>query len=124
MLLEASVARVIVWSCVFSFAVQYRLGNLLIMLVLSSAARAVRSSTRTARIGVRVLLESSVARVLLRNVAAAECSCVRNCLATRDENTLYSPRTYIPVRFVSVSWCDSSFIYRFFVRRIALRVIL
>ena len=40
------------------------LGNLL-TLVRSSAARAVRSSTTTPATGVRVLLESSVARVLL-----------------------------------------------------------
>ena len=67
------------------------LGNLL-MLVRSSAARAVRSSTTTAATGVGVLLESSVARVLLSiaaAAAAAECSCVCDCLATRHENTLY-----------------------------------
>ena len=44
------------------------------MLVRSSASRAVRSSTTTATTGVRVLLASSVARVLL-NVLAAEYSC-------------------------------------------------
>ena len=71
-------------------------GNLL-MLVRSSAARAVRSNTRTATPGVRVLLESSVARVLLSVAAAAatECSCARDCLATRNESTLYPPRTYL-----------------------------
>ena len=72
------------------------------MLVPSSAARAVRSSTRTATTGVRVLLESSVARVLLSvaaaaAAAAAECSCARDRMATRHENTLYPPRTYLAV---------------------------
>ena len=62
----------------FFFAVQQAmLGNLL-MLVRWSAARAVRSCTRTATRVVRVLLESSVvARVLLSvapAAAAAECS--------------------------------------------------
>ena len=57
------------------------LGNLL-MLVGSSAARRVRSSTTTASTGVRVLLESSVARVLLSVAAAAECSCARDSFAT------------------------------------------
>ena len=51
-----------------------RLENLL-MLVRSSAARAVRSSTRTATTGVRVLLESIVARVLLSVAASAACCC-------------------------------------------------
>ena len=46
------------------------------MLVRSSPSRAVRSSKRTATAGVRLLLESSVARVLLNvAAAAAECSC-------------------------------------------------
>ena len=70
------------------------LGNLLIMLMRSSAARAVSSSTRTATTGVRVLLDSSVTQVLL-SVAAAECSCARDCLGSRHENTLYPPRTYL-----------------------------
>ena len=60
----------------FCFAVQYAmLGNLL-MLMRSSAARAVRNCTTTAATGVRVLLEPSDARVLLSIAAAAECSCV------------------------------------------------
>ena len=77
------------------------LGNLLIMLVRSSAARAIRSSTTAATTGVRVLLESGVvARVLLSvAAAAAECSCARDRMATRHENTLYPPRTYLAVFF-------------------------
>ena len=64
------------------------------MLVRSSPARAVRSSTRTATTGVRVLLESSVARVLLSVAAAAECLCARDCLATRHDNTLHHVHTW------------------------------
>ena len=75
-----------------------RLGNLL-MLVRSSAARAVRSSTRTATTGVRVLLETSVARALLSVAAADECSCARDCLATRREKRLYPSRTYLVAFF-------------------------
>ena len=47
------------------------------MFVCSSPARAVRSITRTATTDVRLLLESSLARVLLNvaAAAAAECSC-------------------------------------------------
>ena len=50
----------------------------------------------TATIGVRVLLESIVAPVPLGAAppAAAECSCARDCLATRHDNTLYPPRTW------------------------------
>ena len=80
------------------------LGNLL-MLVRSSAARAVRSCTRITTTSVRVLLESSVVARVLPSVvvaaAAAECSCARDCLATIYENTVYPPRTYlVPGRFV------------------------
>ena len=71
------------------------LGNLL-MLVRSSAARAVRSSTTTETTGVRLLLESSVARVL--QSAAAERSYARDRLATRHENTPYPTRTYLVLR--------------------------
>ena len=62
-----------------------------------------------------MLLESSVVRVLLSVAAAAdECSCARDCLATRHENTLYPPgRIFLTV----VSWCDLSFICRIFVSR-------
>ena len=56
------------------FMRRYRLGNLL-MLVRSSAARAVSISTRTATTGVRVLLESSVDRVQLGVAAAAAAEC-------------------------------------------------
>ena len=64
-----------------------------------------------------MLLESSVARVHLNVVAAiaaaaaaasaaafaaAECSCARDCLAKRHENTPYPPRTYL-VDFFSIS---------------------
>ena len=70
------------------------------MLVRSSAARAVRSRTTVATTGVRVLLESSVARVLLSVVAAAaECSCARDSMATTHDNTLYPPRIYLAVVF-------------------------
>ena len=82
--------------------------GILLMLVRSSTARAVCSSTTTATTGVRVLLQSSVARVLLSVAAAAECSCARDCLATRHENTLYPRRTYLAVFFL-VSGGDSSF---------------
>ena len=84
------------------------LGNLL-MLVRSSASRAVRSNTRTATTGIRVLLESSVARVLLSVATAAaaapaaECSCARVCFTTRHENTLYPPRTSYLVAFLRIS---------------------
>ena len=68
----------IVVLCLLFFSVQRHdgmFGNVL-MLVRSSAARAVRRSTRTATTGVRVLLEQSVARVLLSvAAAAADCSC-------------------------------------------------
>ena len=49
----------------FLLRCSHSLGNLLIMHMRWSAARTVRSSTRTSTIDVRVLLESSVARVLL-----------------------------------------------------------
>ena len=65
------------------------------MLVRSSGARAVRSSTRTTTTGVRVLLESSVARVLQSVAAAAttaEWSCARDC-------TLYPPRANLVYGF-------------------------
>ena len=45
----------------------------LLMLPRSSAARAVRSSKKPATTGVRVVLESSVARVLLGVAASAAC---------------------------------------------------
>ena len=85
------------------------LGNLL-MLVRSGAARALGSCTRTVTTGVRVLLESSVARVLLSAAApaAAEWSCSRDCLATRRENMLYPSCTYL-VDLLLVSRSDSSF---------------
>ena len=49
-----------------------------------------------------MLLESSVSRVLLSvaaavTAAAAECSCARDCSATRHDNKLYPPRTYLAV---------------------------
>ena len=69
--------RVIIVDTVSFFWGCNTLGKL-IMLGPSSAARAVRSRTRTATRGVRVLLESSVALVLLGvAAAAAECSCAR-----------------------------------------------
>ena len=74
------------------------LGNLLML----ERSRVVHSGTRTAATGGRVLLESCVARVLLSDAAAAECSCARDCLTTRHENTLYPPRTYLVV-FFSIS---------------------
>ena len=101
------------------------LGNLLI-LVPSSAAQAVRSNTPTATTREQVLLESSVARVLLSVVAsAAECSCARGRLATTHENTLYPPRTHqVPGSFVfSISVRFIKF-DRIFVPRIALPAIL
>ena len=48
------------------------------MLVRPNPARAVRSSTRTATAGVRVLLESSVAQVLLNVAAAAAAAAERS----------------------------------------------
>ena len=47
-----------------------------------------------------MLLESSVAGVLLSVAAAlAECSCARECLATRHENALYPPGAYLVIVF-------------------------
>ena len=72
------------------------------MLVRSSAARAVRRSATTATTGVRVLLQSRVARVLLSvaaAAAAAECSCARHYMNTRHDNTLYPQHTYLAVLF-------------------------
>ena len=48
------------------------------------------------------------------------CSCARDCLATRHENTLYLPRTYLVVCF---SIWVRFIIYRIFVPRIALPVL-
>ena len=99
------------------------------MLVRSSAARAVRSSTRAATTGVRVLLESSCSSAALSVVvvaaaaaaASAECSCARDCSATRCEKRLHPPQTYL-VEFFSIS--VRLIIYRIFVPRITLRVII
>ena len=65
----------------------------------------VRSSTTTATTGVRVLLEWSVSLVLLSvadtaaaaAAAAVDFSCLRGRMATRHENTLYPPLTYLAV---------------------------
>ena len=74
-----------------------------------------------------MLLEQSVARVQL-SVAAAECSCARDCLATRHENTLYPPRTYPGIYLMTAFFLSISVrfitLYRIFARRIALPVIL
>ena len=97
--------------------------------VLLEQYAAVRSSTRTETTSVRELLESSVARVLpnaaaaaaadVAASAAAECSCARDCLATRRENTLHPPRTYPVDCFFGISVRFT--IYLLFVPRIALR---
>ena len=42
-----------------------------------------------------MLLESSVARVLLNVAADPECSCAHDCLATGHEKTRYPPRTSV-----------------------------
>ena len=61
----------------------------------------------TATKGLRVLFESSVAPGQLgaASAFATECSCARECFATRHDNTLYPPRTWhcsvnISVRFI------------------------
>ena len=64
------------------------LGSLLIILVRSSAARAIRRSKTAATTGVQGQLESSVvARVLQSVAAAAEFSCARGSMATKYVRT-------------------------------------
>ena len=62
-----------------------------VLLVRSSPARAVRTSNRTARTSVQLLLESSVARGLLDVVAAAAAAAAAECssalLRTQDVRT-------------------------------------